>query len=318
MLTNKCSILKRIYAFLIDLCLIVITSLIFEYACCIPFFNSAFHLEEKSNQVIVEQVKTGLYFFVDNEYNVISSKENTEEEIISSYKKSYTLVDLKSLVDNSSKYDSEFYLTGLNYFYSIYDENILNEMKSQSELFTNDNFNENVKEEDRIAFCNQVYNKVNKDINNYKDGLISSLLFELSSLRILLFALSYLIPILIFLFVIPLCNKNRASLGQKFLKLAVVDKYYVPSGVLFMLLRALAIYIFEVVCGFFTFGLTALISFLMMLILHNGKCLHDVLSFSQVIDTTLFTPFKNINEYKEFIEKEKLNTDKSLRKPYEE
>ena len=102
MLTNKCSILKRIYAFLIDLCLIVITSLIFEYACCIPFFNSAFHLEEKSNQVIVEQVKTGLYFFVDNEYNVISSKENTEEEIISSYKKSYTLVDLKSLVDNSS------------------------------------------------------------------------------------------------------------------------------------------------------------------------------------------------------------------------
>lgn len=318
MLTNKCSILKRIYAFLIDLCLIVITSLIFEYACCIPLFNSAFHLEEKSNQVIVEQVKTGLYFFVDNEYNVISSKENTEEEIISSYKKSYTLVDLKSLVDNSSKYDSEFYLTGLNYFYSIYDENILNEMKSQSELFTNDNFNENVKEEDRIAFCNQVYNKVNKDINNYKDGLISSLLFELSSLRILLFALSYLIPILIFLFVIPLCNKNRASLGQKFLKLAVVDKYYVPSGVLFMLLRVLAIYIFEVVCGFFTFGLTALISFLMMLILHNGKCLHDVLSFSQVIDTTLFTPFKNINEYKEFIEKEKLNTDKSLRKPYEE
>ena len=86
MLTNKCSILKRIYAFLIDLCLIAITSLIFEYACCIPFFNSAFHLEEKSNQVIVEQVKTGLYFFVDNEYNVISSKENTEEEIISSYK----------------------------------------------------------------------------------------------------------------------------------------------------------------------------------------------------------------------------------------
>ena len=298
MLTNKCSILKRIYAFLIDLCLIVITSLIFEYACCIPFFNSAFHLEEKSNQVIVEQVKTGLYFFVDNEYNVISSKENTEEEIISSYKKSYTLIDLKSLVDNSSKYDSEFYLTGLNYFYSIYDENILNEMKSQSELFTNGNFNENVKEEDRIAFCNQVYNKVNKDINNYKDGLISSLLFELSSLRILLFALSYLI--------------------QKFLKLAVVDTYYVPSGVLFMLLRVLAIYIFEVVCGFFTFGLTALISFLMMLILHNGKCLHDVLSFSQVIDTTLFTPFKNINEYKEFIEKEKLNTDKSLRKPYEE
>ena len=85
-----------------------------------------------------------------------------------------------------------------------------------------------------------------------------------------------------------------------------------------MLLRVLAIYIFEVVCGFFTFGLTALISFLMMLILHNGKCLHDVLSFSQVIDTTLFTPFKNINEYKEFIEKEKLNTDRSLRKPYEE
>ena len=81
-------------------------------------------------------------------------------------------------MDNSSKYDSEFYLTGLNYFYSIYDENILNEMKSQSELFTNDNFNENVKEEDRIAFCNQVYNKVNKDINNYKDGLISSLLFH--------------------------------------------------------------------------------------------------------------------------------------------
>ena len=60
--TNKCSILKKIYAFLIDFVIILITSLVFEMACSIPLFNVCFSFQNKCNTLIVEQVKTGLYF----------------------------------------------------------------------------------------------------------------------------------------------------------------------------------------------------------------------------------------------------------------
>ena len=45
---------------------------------------------------------------------------------------------------------------------------------------------------------------------------------------------------LIFLFIIPLCNKYKATIGQLILKLSVVDKYYVYAGWSFLLLRYLA------------------------------------------------------------------------------
>jgi len=37
----------------------------------------------------------------------------------------------------------------------------------------------------------------------------------------------------------------------------------------------------------------------MMLILRNGYCLHDLISFTQVVDRNEFKPFSNLKEYKD-------------------
>ena len=63
--TNKCSVLKRIYAFLIDFVLVLITSLVFEMACSVPLFNVCFSFQDKCNTLIVEQVKTGLFYVIN-------------------------------------------------------------------------------------------------------------------------------------------------------------------------------------------------------------------------------------------------------------
>ena len=317
MLTEKCSILKRIYAFLIDFCLILLTSLFVRFAIGIPLFNVAFNYDKKCDQLIVEQVKTGLYFFVDEKYDVICNIDNNENEIIDAYRKSHILIDLKSLVDSSDNYNSDFYITGLNNFYQLYNEEFLNDKKNESDLFDNGNFKENVTEESKISFCNDIYKNVINDINLYKDKIIANLLFEISVLRIGIEAVRFFIPILIFLFIIPLCNKLKASIGQLILKLAVVDRYYVYAKWTNLLLRALTIFIFEGMLGIFTFGIVPIISFVLMLLFANGRCLHDLMSFTQVVDLQRFTPFESLKEYTDFIEKEKENRDLSLRKPYE-
>lgn len=321
--TNKCSILKRIYAFLIDFVIILITSLVFEMACSVPLFNVCFSFQNKCNTLIVEQVKTGLYYFIDENYVIVASDENTEDEIISCYQQKKSLYDVKSLVyQKSDVYKSDFYLTSLDKFNYLYDEcNYINKEKEKSGLFSYiDNqyvFKEDVNEEKRIEFCDKILKNTNKAFSIYKDGKINNLLNEVSILRISSKAFSYLIMILIFVFIIPLCNKYKATIGQLFLKLSVVDKYYVYAGWSFLLLRSLAIFIFEIMVGIFTFGIVPLISFFMMLILRNGYCLHDLISFTQVVDRSEFEPFNNLKEYNDFINEEKENTDKSLRRPYE-
>ena len=321
--TNKCSVLKRIYAFLIDFVLVLITSLVFEMVCSVPLFNVCFSFQDKCNTLIVEQVKTGLYYFVDENFVIVAHDENTEEEIISCYQQKKTLYDVKTLVyQKNDLYKSDFYLSSLDKFNYLYDEsNFINNEKGKSGLFSYiDNqyvFKEDVSEKKKIEFCDEILKNTNKAFNVYKDGKINNLLNEVSILRIGSKSFGYFIMTLIFLFIIPLCNKYKATIGQLILKLSVVDKYYVYAGWSFLLLRYLSIFIFEIMVGIFTFGIVPLISFAMMLILRNGYCLHDLISFTQVVDRNEFEPFNNLKEYKDFIDEEKENTDKSLRKPYE-
>ena len=174
--TNKCSVLKRIYAFLIDFVLVLITSLVFEMACSVPLFNVCFSFQDKCNTLIVEQVKTGLYYFIDENFVIVANDENTEEEIILCYQQKKTLYDVKTLVyQKNDLYKSDFYLSSLDKFNYLYDEsNFINDAKEKSELFSYiDNqyvFKEDVSEEKRIEFCDEILKNTNKAFNVYKDG----------------------------------------------------------------------------------------------------------------------------------------------------
>ena len=64
-------------------------------------------------------------------------------------------------------------------------------------------------------------------------------------------------------------------------------------------------------------GLPLVISFLIVYFNRDGKSLHDLISFTMVLDLKEFTPFDNIEEYNKFIKDEKDVRDRSLRRPYE-
>lgn len=95
--TNKCSVLKRIYAFLINFVLVLITSLVFEMACSILLFKVCFSFQDKCSTLIVEQVKTGLYYFVDENFVIVANDENTEEDKL-----------IKALYNNDKNYMAHF------------------------------------------------------------------------------------------------------------------------------------------------------------------------------------------------------------------
>lgn len=321
MLSKKCSILKRLSAFLIDVIIILVARFIIEFAFCYPILKNTTTYYQDQERLFVEKVQCHLFVVVDKDYQIIADSSNSEEEIISSYQNRYLLVNLSEYVNKQKDADSSVYLSYLDKFYVDIDNENYQEMKENSGLFLDvekNIFLESVSENERIEFCNKLLKNADQVIIKYKDGIINSLQANVYVINLTVLCVSYGIPLFIFFYLVPVFSKYKNTIGKKITKLAVVNSFYVPSNALLLLTRFLTIVLIEVLLSLFLIGLPLIGSFVMILLTKNGKSLHDLLATTIVIDLNDFTPFDNLDQYKEFIKKEKEVKERSLRKVYEE
>lgn len=321
MLTNKCSLSKRISAFLIDFLIILLSSFVLKLGICFPIANNCFSFADNQKTLAYEKINSNLFVYVDSNFELVVDSTSSEEVIKEAYSNNrYRLVNINDFVSNNESVGSDIYISYLDKFYSLLESDNFNSLKSKSDLFVNIDsnlFKDDVDENERINFCNLVLKQADSDIFMYKDGIINMLQANVYLVDLLVNIIPFFVACLIFVFIIPLTSKNRSSLGKKLMKLGVTNKYYVPCNALLMTTRFLSFMLLEVLLSMFLIGIPLLISLLMALYLKNGQCIHDFLSTTLVIDLEEFTPFKSIEEYAEFIKEEKDARDRSLRRPYE-
>lgn len=321
MLISKCSVSKRFSAFCIDFLVILIVSLMLKLMVCFPIANNAFDYADNQMTLVVEKVNSYTFVYVDDDYNVVVNGDDNESRIKEVYlSNSYKLVNISEYILNNSEVASDEYIFYLEKFYSLIDSNNFIDLKNESGLFidvNNNVFSEEIDEENRIDFCNKAFKQVDSDIILYKEGIVNSLQAQVYVIDLLINIVPYFLSCLVFLYIIPLINKNRSSLGKMVLHLGVTNKYYIPCNALLMTTRFLSFLLLEMLLSIFLIGIPLIISFLMILLLKNGQCLHDFLSTTLVIDLDSFKPFNNIQEYSDFIKEEREILERSLRKPYE-
>ncbi len=315
MLVDKCSSKKRVTAFLIDLLIVLLTSLFFQYLIFLPIANNYFSYNEKQTNLVVEKIGSGLFVFVDNEYKVIVDFKDEEKEIISAYTSGYKLLNIKEYIYENG--NSDEYIYYLNAFYSKFDIEKFNNLKKESNNFKDGEFISEIDESGRLKFCDDVFLEASNDIISYKEGIIDNLQANIYMIELVIEILSFLLPMIIFLYIVPLTNKYRSSIGKKIMRISVVNKFYVPCNMLLLTTRFLSFLLIEVLLSLFTIGIPLLISFILCIILKSGQCIHDLLSTTMVLDLDVFKPFEKIEEYNDFIKKEKEIKNQSLRRPYE-
>ena len=317
MLTEKCSFSKRISAFLIDLFAILLTSLVLNLLCVRPLMNHWGDYDNKQDQLVIEKVKSYLFVLCDADGEKICDGADDEETILSSYRANGNLLTIRQFV-NKNEAGSSVYLGYLTLFYDQIESDTFVKMKGESGLFDGDAFDDSIEETRRLKFCESVFEKANRDIGYFHDGIISTLTEETSGMYLISAVSTYGTSALIFFLIIPMCGKYRQSIGKRILHLGVVNRYYVPANFLLMTCRVMAFLILEVLLGMFTFGIPLILSVALSLILKSGQCLHDAISTTQVLDLKRFLPFENLEEYRDFIVKEKEDADRKLRKAYED
>jgi len=317
MLTDKSPFYKRLSAFLIDLFIILVAALILDVAITRPCLNHFGGYKKTQQNLLVERVKSYLFVVVNEDYEVVFDGDSSEEEILNGVNAKNSLYNIRQYVLLNEEVGSETYLNYLTKFYTIVDISILNSLKEESSIFENNQFIDSVSEEDRLTFCGNVFKKADKDISLYKEGTIIKLTHQMSYFTVLSYVINYGITSFIFLWLLPLLSKYRQTIGKRFMKLAVVNKFYIPANVLILSTRYLALMLIEVVLSSFILYLPLIISGILVLVTKNGNSLHDYLSTSQVIDLERFIPFNNMKEYQDFINQEKEALDRSLRRPYE-
>ena len=320
MLTSKCSIKKRITAFLIDFVLILLTSLFLEFLVCLPIANNSFSYGEKQIELTIEKVESNLFVFVDDKYEVIVDGDDEKGDIVSSFLYGQKLINIKEYIYMNEYVGSETYILYLHKFYNLIESDSFTKLKEESNYFTDIKlsiFIDEISEEKRIEFCDKVFLQADKDVINYHEGIINSLQADVYMIQLSVEIISFAIPMIIFLYIIPLTNKYRSSIGKKIMKLGVINKFYVPCNALLLTTRFLAFMLVEVLLSLFVIGVPIVLSFVMTLIFKNGQSLHDLLSTTMVHDLSEMMPFEKIEDYAEFIKKEKEIRDRSLRRPYE-
>lgn len=317
MLTDKSPFYKRLSAFLIDLFIILVSALFLDVLITKPCFNQFGGYNETQKNLLVERVKSYLFVVIDKNYEIVFDGDSLEEDILNGMDSNKKICNIRQFVSLNENVGSETYLKYLTSFYTMLDINILDTMKIESHLFEGDNFIEGVSEEDKITFCDNVFKKADKDILLYKDGIIVNLTHKISTITVLSNVINYGVTSFIFLWLIPVLSKYRQSIGKRFMKLSVVNKFYVPANIFVLSARYLSLMLIEVLLSLFILYIPLIASCIMVLVLKNGNSIHDFLSTSQVVDLESFTPFDSLKDYQDYINKEKEALDKSLRRPYE-
>lgn len=321
MIASKCSFNKRSIAFLIDISIVWLAALLFNYLIAYPIAYSTTSLKQDYVQMNYEKIQTHLYKVVDKNYKIIDTTDVDKEKLDTIIKEN-SFVTIKDLARKSKDYTSLNYLEDINYYYSIIEktESYNNYFKDNKDFELKDgNYHlvSTLSEEEKISAVDNLFSIASKDLNQYKDQIILKLGYKVSSINLIIISAGYLITSLIFLLFVPLFSKHKNTIGKKILHLGVVDKYYVNANGMILTVRYLSLMIIEFALSVITFGGFIIGSMIMVLMTSNGISIHDFLATSQVVDLKEFTPFNNRLEYDNFINQEKQNLKDSLNKVYE-
>lgn len=327
MLSVKCSLFKRIGAAVTDLLICIFFGLILNFFVMTPVVNNFINIRELNNQLSYQQIKTYLYYVVDDEFNIVADGSNSYDEIMEySYNENYYMVSIQQIYNysESDQYDIKFYYSGIDKFLkslsSEYIDTINSYYEDYDSIFTYDGNSYELKEDANndtiLEFCNNIMNHLPSLYYAFNDGVISYLTMDIMRFHLITISSSFGPILLINYIIFPLIFKNRGSIGKLIFSLAVVNTNYIRANKFVMIGRGLFIVV-EILSSIVLFFIPIVISFLSVVLTRDGKSLHDLVCRTVVLDLKDFSPFKDKKEFKEFVESEREFTNKSLRRPYE-
>lgn len=253
---KKGSVFRRIASYFLDLIIAALLTVFVQFAVVGPITN------------------------VSSDYK--QTYQKFEDEVLATH----LFVKLK---DGSLEMISEKYDESLTYFYTNYDSiDNYNLAKSQSKYFTYNTETGNyvaIGTEDQmrtfyVPLISKSYRTiflVIEDINAINKRLQSIIIFE----WILSFVIAYLIPLVF----VPTFTRNGKTLGMSLLKLqARSTKGNFKIGKMQSFMRYFSFFALEIAGGAATFGLTPLISIIMMFVTKDHLTIHDFICHTVVID----------------------------------
>ena len=252
------SIAKRLGAFILDLCLIILGATVF-FLLCMEIFSGTTLMKEASETINNIQIESNLYKYSDVDSSIT------------------VVVDEKE------------YSVAIKNYYIEYkkDETTYHQKMNESKLFNYTDGEYKIKygvsDEDVKSFYQTLMGeaileiKDNEDYKKCSDIIINCELYCI--------AISILLSYIIFIIVIPLIFKNKTTIGQKVMKLALVnsENYQIPSNTQ-IIFRAIIIFIIEYYLATYCLGLTALISIGFIVFRKDHSSYHDLLSATRMID----------------------------------
>lgn len=250
------SIPKRLGAFILDLCLVILSATIILIG-CIKFFSNTQLVKEANNKINQIQINSHLYVFDEDNMTMV-----VEEEKYSIAIKNYYL---------NFKNDEETY----------------NKKMVESKLF---NYidgeyvaKKNIDEKDVKEFYRIMMGEAILEIKNIEDYKKSSDI--IIGIEFYSIVISILISYIIFIILIPIFRKNRNTIGQRALNLTLINSgdNQVPTKTQ-IAFRAIIILIIEVLIGINTFGIPVIISVGFILFRLDHASYHDLLSSTRMID----------------------------------
>ena len=226
----------------------------------------------------------GLMEVFSNSNLMIEANEKINSIQIDSYL--YTLDEktgFTKIVD-----EKEYEIAIKNYYCEYKNEDeIYHKKMNQSELFIYENGTyikkEGVSEDDIKTFYQELMGeaileiKNNEDYKKCSDIIINCELYSI--------VISILISYIIFIILIPIIRKNKNTIGQRVMNLRLVniEDYKNPTNTQ-IIFRAVIILITEVYLATYCYGVTIIVSFIMIIFRKDSSSYHDLLSSTIMID----------------------------------
>ncbi len=281
--------LFRVYSFLVDLTLIIVTSLILVTIGFLILNNASFYINANSD---IKEIRLDSKLYIEDDENVLPYSEYIEslDEPITSK---------NELIDEVLTYFYKEYLGDID----IYNDLKLDKVIDNTHLFIEVNDEVLVNENSGISSA-EYYNFYIDTLNNNAIGyLLSNYEFIRASRTILIsifinILISIIISSLIYYMIIPLLSfTNHSTIGMKIFKIGYINsdalaiktyKYFLISLFNFFIMDLLSL---------FTLFIPLIISFSFFLFRKDSKSLTDYLFNVNKINIEKGKIFKTIGEY---------------------
>lgn len=272
---QKCGVIKRILAFIVDLFFIVISTLILIASCLAIFYSTPSYNHAISTENCLKE-ESGLY--IDN-LDIVTYLDSTE----------LTTLEKAKEIDNVL---TSFYLN--DYFFA--NNKAFNSFIKRKIDCKYENKNMFVLIDDKVEFAineipdTEYYFFFKEEINKYSlyelrnnDMYVREAYF-ISLVTLIIIIFSFILSSLIFFFIVPIFSKrNRATLGMKIFKLGLISSSNYALTSKEFIFRFLFFFIIEYICGFLSFFLISIISLAYMLLSNKEEPFHDAIIDSKMI-----------------------------------